>query len=334
MITLESVIQEWKTKCGIDDFGKNQDILIEIIKQHHLTIQQLTQKQYSSYEEEYEDLIKETLGTSTIPIPTTNIQSLSDLLNVQLTDEDKIIFSTLYSIKPTTKSGNKNSSIIGKGEIAIYWLFKYNPIQYITKKGTKGADFNINGTGIEIKSFEDKYINIGRFQSSQYFQDLLEILNIAYSLSTISEFTTSKKQIKHSTLSITPSQLDKVFDEIKTMSDNIKKGNGGIYDQNIHNAILRLEEIYNNRNNTKNQPLPSNVELSKFFISELVKTKLKLTPGIGGYILNIQNTNEIKGVNITQELLNSNIFIDNCYKYASAIGGSIRINFEEIFDIK
>ena len=42
MITLESAIQEWKTKCGIDDFGKNQDILIEIIKQHHLTIQLLT----------------------------------------------------------------------------------------------------------------------------------------------------------------------------------------------------------------------------------------------------------------------------------------------------
>lgn len=324
-MTLESVIQEWKNKNnGIIDFEKNQDTLIQTIKEYYIT-----QPQFSTYEEEYETLIKETLSSSNIPTPTTNIQSLSGLLNVQLTEYDKHIFSKLYPIKPTTKSGNKNNGGIGKGEISVWWLLKYNQTKYNIKKGTKGADFNVNSIGIEIKSFEDKHINIGRFQSSQHFSELLEMLNISYSLSTISEFTSPQKHLKHSALNINPSELDKVFDEILKMNSNI--GNGK-YDQNIQNAILRLQEIYTSK--TQNKQLPNNIELSKFFISELVKTKLKITPGIGGYILNIQNTNEIKGVNITQQLLDSSIFIDKCYQYASAQGGSIRINFDEIFDIK
>lgn len=328
MVTLESVIQEWKTKSGSDNLNENHDILIDIIKNHYQIPYQFQTKQYSSYEEEYEDLIKETLQTQTVPISTTSIPDLSNLLDIQLTDHDKSIFTQLYSIKPTTKSGNKNSSVIGKGEIAIYWLLKFNTIPYNIKKGTKGADFNVNGIGIEIKSFEDKNINIGRFQSSRHFSHLLEILNISYTLSTVSEFTTSSKQIKHSTLSVEPKDLDKIFEEIIQMSNKINNNNTGVYDKNIHNAISRLKKIMNKKQLTNSK------DLSKFFISELVKTKLKLTPGIGGYILNIQNTNEIKGVNITQELLDSSIFIDNCYQYASAQGGSIRINFEEIFNIK
>lgn len=273
---------------------------------------------------EYDILINEKLNG--VYAPETNISCLDDLLNLELSENDKKTFSLLYPLKPLTKSGNKDSNIVGKGEIAFYWLIKYNQTQYNVKSNIYDKyqpDYTINEVGVEIKSFDTDFVNLGRFSNNEYFGDLLEILNVSYTISTIYQFENSLSSSFYSTLSINYNQLNEVFTNVYAAKSSSYGG--------IKNAFTRLEYIYSSKTG-KNLPEDSN-ELSKFFITELIKTKISNKPGIGGFIINLQSNGNLKANKITKDLIESQLFSENCFKYASSSSGCIKINFKKIFGV-
>ena len=285
-----------------------------------------------SVEEEYDNIILESIGS--ILHPNTVINSLEDILHLELTPRDTRIFSKLYSLKPTTKSGAKNNGGIGKGEIALYWLFKYNKTKFNvisnSKTSSKLPDLTIDKFGVEVKSFDNAYIHLGRYQQDSMFGDLLEMLNISYSLSTINEYDDVNNRVYYTTFSILPKQLNQVFANVITLRTNIDKWKDKLYGKNIQNAVIRLEQIYQQRTNSTNIPT-TNIELTEFFISELIKTKLQEKPGINGYIVNVSPNGIIKSKQVTKEFLDTAEFRQNCTKYARANHGSIELNLDKIF---
>jgi hypothetical protein len=279
---------------------------------------------------EFDSKIEQILGET--PEPETKINSLTELSTIQLSENDKKTFSLLYSLKPTTIDGRENNNTIGNGEIAVYWLLKYNSSQQFqsiitnSKYNSKLPDLQVNGTGIEVKAYENNpRINLGRLSQAKH-GDLLEMLNISYTLSTISEYDSLDKRVYYSTLSVNPSQLIDVFKNVINVKNNVDKWKDKLYGKNIQIALTRLESIYS-------RPLSQDpVDLNKFFISELVKSKLEDKPGLGGFIINTQSDGNIKAQQITESFLRSQQFQENCVKYATSYQGSVIINMNNLFE--
>jgi hypothetical protein len=345
-VFVEQLLQQWSEKCedGKIDYTDPKKIhllqnLIQEIQSENKKIE-LTLT-YDSVEDEYDAIIRHKFGY--IPVPEAIIKSIDDLNNIVLSDHDKQIFKTLYPLKPTTKSGAKNHSGTGKGELSLYWLLAYRAFEVkinsksnsnlpdlIVRKHIPGSPFEPE-FGIEIKSFEDPQINLGRFQRTRDFGDLLEFLNISYTLSTVSEFTDPTKRVSYSTLSVNPNQLQLIFTNVCAVKTAISKTeNKHLFDYNLENAIKRLEHIYTNR--TGKELPDDNCNLTQFFISELIKTKLYSNPGLGGYIINIQSEGTMELYKIDKTTIESQHFAENCVKHAIVNGGSLRINFDKIFD--
>jgi hypothetical protein len=278
---------------------------------------------------EFDLKIEQILGE--IPTPTTTINSLEELSTKQLSEDDKKTFSLLYSLKPTTLDGRENNNTIGNGEIAVYWLLKYNSSKQFysittnSKFNSKLPDLQINGIGVEVKAYENgSQINLGRLSQVNH-GNLLEMLNISYTLSTISEYDSLDKRVYYSTLSISPTQLLDVFKNVINVKNNIDKWKDKLYGKNIQIALTRLECIYN-------QPLPQDpTDLNKFFISELVKSKLEAKPGLGGFIINTKSDGNLNVQQVTKDFLESQQFKENCVKYAVSRQGTVIVNLNNIF---
>lgn len=334
---IDKLLNEWAKRCedGIIDF--NDSSKLELLKCIINEFRDLSEYSFNTIEEEYVSIIKDKLKTSNIPIPETNITSLNQLCNIQLSLIDQEIFNELYPLKPTTKSGNKNSSIVGKGEIAMYWLLKYNKtpheIKINSNRGGISPDFTVNNVGFEFKSFEDKYITLGRFQKQSQFGDLLEMLNIAYTLSTIEESTDVNNSPSYSTLSIKPTQLVTVFENVYKVIKNVISNSNEGYNKNLLVLVNRFKLLYFNRRPYQPNLPDTHTKMAAFFIAELVRTKFKTDPGYNGYIINLDNIGNCSGVHITQKLLNSEIFDEYCFSHAVATGGSIKVNFEEFVKV-
>jgi hypothetical protein len=339
-VFVEHLIQQWAYKCenGIIDYNDPKKIkilqsLIENIQEESNRLNHSVT--YETVEKEYNAIIKQKFGY--IPIPKTTITSL-DYLDILILDNDDLeVIQSLYPLKPTTKSGAKNNSGTGKGELALYWLLTHNgfEIKINSKSNSNQPDFcarrigDKSYIGIEIKSFEYPNINLGRFQKSKDFGDLLEMLNIAYTVSTISEFTDPDNKVSYSALSVNPSQLQQVFFNMLVVRRALQMtSHPRLYDIGLNNAIHRFDTLYEKRSNKSMSP---DTDLTLFFISELIKTKLYTKPGLDGYVVNIQPDGSIKSIKITKELIESEQFAEKCIQYAMVNGGSLRINFDKIF---
>jgi hypothetical protein len=276
-VFVEHLLQQWAERCdgGEIDFNsaKKVQILHSLIQEIQLESELLDHTvTYKTVEEEYDAIIKQKFGY--IPVPETKVLSLDLLNELALSANDREVMQALYPLKPTTKSGAKNNSGTGKGELSLYWLLSHSnfKVKINSKSNSNQPDFTVDEIGIEIKSFEDPNINLGRFQKSKDFGDLLELLNIAYTLSTVNEFMDPDKTVNYSTLSVNPKQLQPIFAQVCAMKQTLKLFNEGMFDHNLINAINKLSSIYESR---AGKPMPEDdCDLTQFFISELIKTKL------------------------------------------------------------
>ena len=95
------------------------------------------------------DAIKRRLGVDVIPAATGTYRKPpgGSYTLTGWTAEDRKIFEELW---PETN----NSAIVGKGEIALYWLFNYQKNQVIAQdaRGGEDPDLEIGGVPAEVKS--------------------------------------------------------------------------------------------------------------------------------------------------------------------------------------
>lgn len=192
MDVIDKVLRDWSVLCesGIPskDNPKDLDILDLILRDKynlditHKDIFNLNEEEEinssSPFEEDqYSQLIKKTLVNSGIINEYDSIPLTSKAYTVpiesgalELTKEDAKVFQALYPIYTDKSSGN--------GEIAIYWLFKYQVGGGYDVKDNRGGDepdLQIGDSKVEIKSYPSHTarLGLGRWQNDKTHRDIV-----------------------------------------------------------------------------------------------------------------------------------------------------------------
>ena len=232
-----------------------------------------------------------------IPQPS-RVYIVGEPKNENLTGEDEKIFSELYPISPPKSqkdidsAGSKGS---GNGEIAMYWLLSRGHTVE-DSRGSDNPDLIIDGkTGLEVKAYETTGMTLGRYGSDK---DNIAILGVVFGVSTlVGTFQGAKRTAGTMTFN-----TDELLEAFKRLSD---------FDQSdlrkIASQYALIKNIYDNIDAVKKAlniegeitPKHGTAEM----LRRLITTKLKKKPGIGGYLVNVNQKGNIKYTQITSELL-------------------------------
>ncbi len=366
MNTVDKIVTEWAFRCkkGYPDLNNPQDmkILKEIYSELGLVMElekaiqeeeELEEDYYLQEEEEqqddeqeeqpekpttkgssYEDIIKhefegeipEVHGTYKLP------QTTGDL---NIDAKDLANFKKLYKIAPPKKGGevgSAGSKGSGHGEIAVYWLLKYqkNPYAVHDSRGGSSADLLVGNVGVEVKSYKEGNTGraIGRIGT---YSQILTAMNTLFSIAALyQEFAEKgKKKVPPTALSATKDDfkaankilvdLDKDTDFKKLQSFNIPFLNS------MFAQIEKLKTIYGKEGvDTVASNILKALLLAKF-------TDKPLGSGDEGYILNVQPSGEIKCTHITKEKL-QNLTSDQVLSPGTAINQGILYFNKQIFN--
>lgn len=253
----------------------------------------------------YDQVIKSALKVDTIP-QVINKYKLGT--SVKVSGPDLLIFKELYPITPPKKGeevGSAGTKGSGNGEIALYWLFKYqNPsIPTEDSRGIDNPDLIIDGHGVEVKSMSTPELSLGRFGHKEY-KEISLLLNDIFSLYALSSLIAHKKsriptssnfnqdELKEALKSVIELHNDEKLKDLKDafpIIGNVYKKTQIIFDK------LSLEGDFN-------QEEAGGAVLKKLLIVKLSR-KLILNSGKPGYIVNISSDGQLKYYEVTKEKL-------------------------------
>lgn len=274
--------------------------------------EQLSKMLTENASETYDNLIKKTLDVTQIPTPVGDYTLGTD---GTVNSEDKDAFSKLYKVAPTkqgkedTEVGSKGS---GHGEVAMYWLLSKN---YSVQDGRGGGkpDLIVNGkTGVEVKSYDDTKMTLGRVGSDKAS---LELLSTIFGLETlVSSLEKGSEKKRHaSALTFNKNEILKAFTTLRDFSANDELRSLASKYPLISNIYSRVDNVLGAFDLEKDfKPEDAAAALMK----QLLKTKLKTKPGIGGYIANVSMEGKIDYTQVTEEKvdkLDSKAVLDNVY---------------------
>ena len=261
---------------------------------------------------EYDTLIMKTLKVDKVPTPAGTYVLGKD---GTVAAEDKDAFTKLYKIAPTkqgkedTEVGSKGS---GHGEVAMYWLLSKG---YKVEDGRGGGkpDLIVNGkVGVEVKSYDDTKMTLGRVGSDKAS---LEQLSTLFGLETlVSSLEKDSKKKRHaSALTFNKAEILKAFTTLRDFSANDELRNLGSKYPLISNIYSRVDNVLGAFDLEKDfNPEDASAALMK----QLLKTKLSTKPRIGGYIVNVSMEGKIDYTQVTEEKINklgSQAILDNVY---------------------
>tara|TARA_R110000823_G_scaffold74073_3_gene170087 strand:+ start:833 stop:1984 length:1152 start_codon:yes stop_codon:yes gene_type:complete len=132
--------------------------------------------------DDYNTAIKRRLQVDTIPIPNGRYtieepkEGTKGSFKLDVTDvKDKEIFELLWP-------ENDNLAIIGKGEIALYWLFHFqkgeSKVEDTRAEGSGAPDLRIDGHAVEVKSYKSHSMITGLGRWSDYKEERRIVQNI------------------------------------------------------------------------------------------------------------------------------------------------------------
>jgi hypothetical protein len=305
----------YKFPKGYPDMNNEQDVLLleSILSELGVDLKETGQS------EAYNSIITKKLGNLPIPKGTYELGK-----NTNVSGEDAIIFKQLYPLFPGKKGstddvGSKGS---GNGEIALYWLLSndYN-IQDNRKGGA--ADLLVDGIGVEVKSYDTNKMTLGRFASDAENVSLLNLIFGLYSLITTLEH---KKLNKSSSLNFNSKDLIEAFKEVADFSkeEALRKLEYPIIKNMYDNIDSVLKQLEITSHDFSPEEATSNV------LKKLLSTKLKLKPGFGGYIVNVDVNGKIEYHQVTEEKIEA-LSPEKLNKYVSANQGSLNIYPDELF---
>ena len=326
MEVIDKILREWSFRChdGIVDMNdpKKKAILEEILKENGLN-KALIDEAGSII---YDDVIKKALNVEEIP----QVQGSYELgRNVNVNGEDANIFKRLYAVAPPKKNkdvSSAGSKGTGNGEISLYWLFAHQLNH--TAEGTQGGgkpDLEIDGKGVEVKSYDSPRIGLGRFGSDK---DNIDLLNTLFGLdSLVSNLEGVKNDKKASSLNFSKVDIVRAFNTLQDFSNNEDL-------RDLSTKYPLINSIYSKVDN-----LITQLDISSSFTSEdassnLIKRilikKFSEKPRFGGYIANVSENGSINYIEITEEKIKS---LDNTKVLENTFinQGSIIINAEELF---
>ena len=122
---------------------------------------------------EYNEAIKKRLNVQVIPRAQGSYKMKGGSFDLPVHPKDKPIFEDLWP-------EHADSAIIGKGEIAMYWLFNYQKNQVLTEDGRGGdaPDLKIGGQPVEVKSYKSHNMITGLGRWSEFKEERRIVQNI------------------------------------------------------------------------------------------------------------------------------------------------------------
>ena len=250
---------------------------------------------------EYNDAIKRRLGVDVIPAATGTYRKPpgGSYTLTGWTAEDKKIFEDLWP-------ENNNSAIVGKGEIALYWLFNYQKNQVVAQdaRGGEDPDLEIGGVPAEVKSYKSHNMITGLGRWSDYKPERRIVQNIfgvhaltkafkeGDTANPITEITFGKKQLVEAAASLfTFLNLPGVENLTKEPPEGF--GKDSIFSNMIANAKSVFPEMYKSLlasgvadvSELNKSSTPEDVAIQ--VLQMLAAKKYGNKPGNMGYIVNI-----------------------------------------------
>jgi hypothetical protein len=226
----------------------------------------------------FDELITQTFDGE-VPAVKGNYQVPSNGGRLTLNSQDKEPFIKLFKVKPNAGVGN--------GEVSLYWLFNYkNPKSPDSKaqenRGGSDPDLNINGNGVEVKSYpsHSSKIGLGKFkedvESRKVITRLFGVLNLTSAFEGkkefVSEVSFNLNDLKQSFEQVLKTKAILNKEEVKSVLQN--------YDifQALENQIDSLLSLVEGG---------TAEDLAKGTMGILVGNKLEKKPGPGNYVANL-----------------------------------------------
>jgi hypothetical protein len=265
----------------------------------------------------YDSVIKNALKVDTIPTVQGKYK-LGDNKSPQ--GADLKIFNELYKVSPPKKEqevGSAGTKGSGNGEIALYWLFKYqNPsIPAQDSRGVDNPDLIIDGYGVEVKSSDKGDLQLGRFGHKDY-KEITLLLNDIFSLYALSSVIAHQKPRIPTASNFNQNELEEALESVIELhkDENLKKYADSF--PMISNVYKKTDIIFEKLSLEGNFSAKEagGAVLKKLILVKLTR-KLMLDSKEPGYIVNISSNGNLKYYEITKEkienLENSTIMNDN-----------------------
>lgn len=240
--------------------------------------------------------------------------------HINLNTKDAEIFNKLW---PETMS----SAGIGKGEIALYWLYQYQKpeINTIDTRGEDQPDLMIGTDSAEVKSYpsHNARIGLGRIQK---FKETRTLISIVFGLHTLANtFSETRTNKVFSELAFSGKDLETAFNTF-TRIDQLEEK------QELIESFPIFKQLFDQIDLVKSQlQLDDYTSKSAAFslLVRLLKEKLNVKPGDDGYIINTLSKNpadiyafRIDFESIDQDAVLANVVVN---------GGTIEANYKNIF---
>jgi hypothetical protein len=244
---------------------------------------------------EYDTLIMKTLKVDKVPTPAGTYVLGKD---GTVAAEDKDAFTKLYKVAPS-KQGKEESEVgskgSGHGEVAMYWLLSK---QYTVEdsRGKGKPDLTVNGVGVEVKSYDDTKMTLGRVGSDK---NSLEVLSTLFGLETlVSSLEKGSEKKRHaSALTFNKKEIVDAFTTLRDFSANDELRNLASKYPLISNIYSRVDNVLGAFDLDKTfKPEDAAGALMK----QLLNTKLGTKPGMGGYIVNVSMEGKMDYTQVTE----------------------------------
>ena len=335
MTDIHKILTEWTYRLDSgypktdSDYEVLRDVLVEKTDLNKSAINNIVNRskglteqkqQLNERSTDYDNAIRSRLGLEEEePIPQVDGDYPLNAGQLTLTPSDAELVRRLW---PETL----NSSIIGKGEVALYWLYQYQnpPKDTIDMRGDDQPDLNIAGSNAEVKSYgsHKKRIGLGRFSK---FKDSRRIVSILFGIQTLTNLFTEDKKV-YSDMDFGAKELIASFQSLQALDVLENKQEliqqfplfKTMYDQiNELKSNLNLEDGY------------TPMEGAAAVLKRLLTEKFEVKPGNHGYIVNLLDKDpaNIYTFEVDLEALED----EQVLKHVVISGAAIKANYWELF---
>jgi hypothetical protein len=269
---------------------------------------------------DYDAAIRSRLGLDPDdPIPQVTQNYILDAGPINLDPEDAKIVRILWP-------ENLNSSIIGKGEVSIYWLYQYQnpPKRTIDLRGDDNPDLNIAGSNVEVKSYNShkERISLGRFGK---FKESIRMISILFGIQTLTNLFTEDRKV-YSLNSFNSKDLIASFDSLQSL-DSIQ----GKQELMVQFPIFKTmyDQITELKSQLNLQDGYTAIEGAAAIMRRLLFEKFKIKPGNNGYIINLtpKDPSDIYAFEVDLESIDDETMLAN----VTINGASIEVNYNALF---
>ncbi len=282
----------------------------------------------------YDDVIAKHIGDAT-PIDNYEIGKSFKISNpTDLKNYQKLFPITAPKVGGSIDDpGTKGS---GNGEIALYWLLKKKyPTIKDNREGAKpDLSANVNGkdTGIEVKAYDGgKQIAIGRFGDQVINRQLLSVI---LGISALFSSASGKKRTP-SLDSWNKIEIIEACEQLVKLNNNESLRELAVDFDLIADVYERVDStIEALREELGNQTEFTAEELAAAMLLKILKFKLNIKPGWGGYFINVKYSGEGKYLSIgeppTIQDFDEKVLLDSIV----ANGAALKAKIEYIYSSK